>query len=160
MDSRGHVRLIIIGVGPIHPGHIEHKIANLAIEIALVDIPFRARASRNIKVGIHQGDTREVFGTLDGWLAVGIPHELGIVILNNGSTDEVCASREVYYCPLGRCGTTIFPAPQGGQVRGAEGGHGAVDGCRIISNAITDRAEVLNIAEELVSRVCKGHLGG
>lgn len=75
--------LVVVVVGPVLRRHVKHKVSYLTIEVALVDVPFIAIPTRNVKVRVEEGNAREVLAALDDGLAVGVAHKLRIIVLNN-----------------------------------------------------------------------------
>ncbi len=87
VDARRHVRLAALEVLGRHARHVEDEVADLAKEVALVDVPLRTGPARYVHVVIDEGYTREVGRPLDGRLLGGVADELSIVILDNGTRD-------------------------------------------------------------------------
>lgn len=63
-----------------HRSQIYNEIPNLAIELILVDIPLSATATRDIRIVINQGDSREAGVPLNNRLVIWIANKLSIVI--------------------------------------------------------------------------------
>jgi hypothetical protein len=129
VDAGGHILLVVIIVGPVHGRHVEHKIADLTIEVALVDIPFIAITPGLVNIGVNESNALEIMSTLDNGLVIGISHELGVVVLYDwctsgsqsimppfliyaymNSPDQVRSGWEVYNSTKGGCGATLVSA--------------------------------------------------
>ena len=59
----GDILRVFIIVGLVHARHVEHKVPNLAIEVALVDIPFSTITSGPVNIGIDESNAREAMFT-------------------------------------------------------------------------------------------------
>lgn len=80
MNSRRHILLVIVGVRPVHACHIKNEVANLSVEIALVDIPLAAVFTRYlmevlVKCSERHGSTvgivrKEARLKLQSWSAI------------------------------------------------------------------------------------------
>lgn len=67
------------------------------------------------------------------------------------------------YCLLDHraldCGrATVLTASKRTQITRAEGSGGAIDCCRVISDAVSNSTKVFDVPEELVARVRQRHL--
>ena len=73
--------------------NINLKVANLAEKVVLVDVPVAAV----IVVGVRVDDCHALKAgrRLDCWGCDGIANELGVVVLNDGLTDDICARGKV-----------------------------------------------------------------
>lgn len=61
----------------------------------LVDVPLGAVTTLNVYISINESDTLEVLGSFDCRPVIRITNELGVVVLDDGGRNDVCAWREV-----------------------------------------------------------------
>lgn len=80
MDPCRNILLISLEDCSRHRSQIYDEVSNLAIKLILVDIPFSAVASRNIRIVVNESDSREVGVALDNRLIIWIANKLSIVI--------------------------------------------------------------------------------
>lgn len=84
-----------------------------------------------IRVAVNQTETFEVGGGSEDWKAVGVPNDLGKVVVDDRGRDDVSSSREV---DDGRRGRGRLALPWSTSVSAA---NGVVDGCGIVGDTIT-----------------------
>lgn len=130
--------------GVIHGSEVDLEVANLAEEVVLVDPPVGAIVV--VRVGINDGHAGEGGRGLDDGQAGGVANQLSIIILLDGSADNVGTGREV---DEGR--------GDGGRlaVRTATTaiGDGSIDGGSIISRTVTSSTVILDVTENGVGTV-------
>jgi hypothetical protein len=76
-----------------HASKINHKVANLPVEIVLVGVPILAKII--IGVGINDRNALERRSSLEGGDIDRVTDKLGVVVLDNRRTDEVGACWEI-----------------------------------------------------------------
>ena len=97
-------------------------------------------------IGICVDDSHalEGGGGLDGGEVVDITNKLSVVVLDDGSADDIRARREVHQgWRVGRRVAALAAA--------LARGDGRVDGDRVVGGAIALGAKVLDVAEDLVA---------
>ncbi|SPQ23429.1 8bdce749-e62e-4af3-8c1f-5a9c97833852 [Thermothielavioides terrestris] len=132
---RRHVRDVDDEVGHLAPEHVGGA-------------PCEA-ARRLVRVAVEEPAAVEVGGSLEHRQAAGVADQLRVVVVDDGRRDHVRARREVHE----RRRLAAAGAARAAAVAVADG---QVDGRRVVRNAIALGAVVLDVAVDLVARVCEG----
>lgn len=130
--------------GVVHGGQVDLEVANLAEEVVLVDPPVGAIVL--VRVCINDSHAGESGRGLDDGQAGGIANQLGVVVLLDGSADNVGTGREVDEGRGDGRGLAVLATT-------ATIGDGSVDGGSIIGRAVTSGTIILDVAENGVGAV-------
>ena len=138
-----HLPVDTSSLGERHGSQVNVKVADLAEEVVLVHPEVVAFVV--VGVSVDDGHAFELGQSLDRRAVDGVADQLGVVELNDGLADGVCAWREVHQCRSGGArGATLATS--------LTIGDGLVDCFRVVGRAVTLGTVVSNVAEDLVAR--------
>lgn len=80
MQAGGIVFLTSVIIGEAHRCHVEYEIADLTVELVLIDVPLCPISPGNIGISVDESNAGEIGTAFDGWSIGGVSYELRIII--------------------------------------------------------------------------------